>query len=57
VNFFESVTTGYTITYKRKAIYNKIMSKNKIKISTHSPFQPLKAVLLGQGVSENFLIG
>ena len=54
VNFFESVTTGYTTTYKRKAIYNKIMSKNKIKISTHSPFQPLKAVLLGQGVSENF---
>ena len=30
------------------------MGQNKIKISTHSPFQPLKAVLLGQGVSENF---
>ena len=30
------------------------MSKNKIKISTHLPFQPLKAMLLGQGVSENF---
>lgn len=30
------------------------MSHNKIKISTHSPFQTLKAVLLGQGVSENF---
>ena len=27
---------------------------NKIKISTHSPFQKLEAVLLGQGVSENF---
>jgi len=26
----------------------------KIKISTHSPFQPLKTVLLGQGVNENF---
>jgi hypothetical protein len=27
---------------------------NKIKISTHSPFQKLEAVLIGQGVSENF---
>lgn len=27
---------------------------NKIKISTHSPFQPLEAVLVGQGVSEDF---
>jgi|TARA_B100001971_G_C18240884_1_gene570809 hypothetical protein len=26
----------------------------KILISTHTPFQPLKAVLLGQGVSSNF---
>lgn len=27
---------------------------NKIKISTHSPFQKLEAVLVGQGVSEDF---
>lgn len=27
---------------------------DKIRISTHTPFQPLEAVLLGQGVSENF---
>ena len=26
----------------------------KIRISTHSPFQPLEAVLVGQGVSDNF---
>jgi len=26
----------------------------KIKISTHTSFQPLKAVLLGQGVSRSF---
>ena len=27
---------------------------NKIKISTHSPFQPLEAVWLGQGLDESF---
>jgi hypothetical protein len=27
---------------------------NKIKISTHTPFQPLESVLVGQGVSDNF---
>ena len=27
---------------------------DKIKISTHSPFQPLEAVLVGQGVSNNY---
>lgn len=27
---------------------------NKVKISTHTPFQPLEAVLVGQGVSDDF---
>lgn len=30
------------------------MSDKKIRISTHTPFQPLEAVLVGQGVSDNF---
>lgn len=30
------------------------MPNQKVKISTHTPFQPLESVLLGQGVSEHF---
>lgn len=32
----------------------KRMMPEKVRISTHTPFQPLEAVLIGQGVSDNF---